>query len=180
VEDAFELRGMLEAHAAMRACLRMAPDALAQLKLCNAKIQAAISLTIPDIGEFVEANREFHSIILAQAQSPRLAALLGALIEQPVVRRTAEQYGSEQLRRSCRDHDELIAAFERRDGVWAQSLMLGHIRRAFHVYADAHKGVSTVGRESDREFCIQNGASVNLERRSASGATRRQQMAEGS
>ena len=156
VEDAFELRGMLESHAAMRACERMEPAALAQLKVCNARIRKAIASAVPDVGVFVEANREFHAIILEQARSRRLAALLGTLIEQPVVRRTAEQYGAEQLRRSCREHDELIAAFERQDGAWAQAVMLGHIRRAFHAYADAHKGVAPHSREASPEFCIQN------------------------
>lgn len=162
VEDAFELRGMLEAHAAMRACERMEPDALARLKHCSARIHEAISRPVPDIAVFIDANREFHAIILTQARSRRLAALLGTLIEQPVVRRTAEQYGMEQLRRSCREHDELVAAFERRDSAWAQAVMLGHIRRAFYAYADAHRGLAGPGQGPVPDNCMQNECSSSI------------------
>ena len=36
-------------------------------------------------------------------------------------------------------HDELIAAFARRDGAWAEAIMTGHILRAYHAYCDAHR-----------------------------------------
>ncbi len=160
VEDAFELRGMLEAHAAGLACLRMDAAALARLRQSNTRILKAIGPVALDIGAFVEANREFHAVILEQAASRRLSALLGTLIEQPVVRRTAQQYGAEQLRRSYREHEELIAAFERRDAAWARAVMHGHIRRAFHAYADAHKGIASGGEVREQvasaQNCIQN------------------------
>lgn len=173
VEDAFELRGMLEGHAAGLACLRMDAAALARLKQSNARILKAIGPVTLDIGEFVEANREFHAVILEQAASRRLSALLGTLIEQPVVRRTAQQYGAEQLHRSYREHEELIAAFERRDAAWARAVMHGHIRRAFHAYADAHKGLASEGEAGGlgalAQDCIQN--SVDDGRRSGAAAS---------
>ncbi|MDE2405714.1 MAG: GntR family transcriptional regulator [Sphingomonadales bacterium] len=153
VEDAFTLRAMLEAHAAMRAAERMDDAVLEQLKHCNDRIRRAIALPRPDTAEFVEANRALHMLILNQARSRRLAALLGTLIEQPVVWRTAQQYGSEQLQRSCSEHDELICAFERRDGAWAHAVMSAHIHRAFHAYADAHKGIAPDRKGSDN--CVQ-------------------------
>lgn len=55
-----------------------------------------------------------------------------------MVWRTAQSYDVADLQRSHRDHGELLAAFERGDGGWAESVMAGHIRRAFHTYADAH------------------------------------------
>jgi len=159
VEDAFTLRAMLESHAARRAAERMDDAVLTEMKACNRRIHAAISQTRADTAGFVEANRTLHALILTQANSRRLAALLGTLIEQPVVWRTAQQYGPEQLHRSYREHDELIAAFERRDGAWAEAVMAAHIHRAFHAYADAHKGIApeTQEPESDRaaKICVQ-------------------------
>jgi hypothetical protein len=32
----------------------------------------------------------------------------------------------------------LLIAFDKRDGEWAAAVMTGHIRRAFHAYAEAH------------------------------------------
>ncbi len=150
IEDVFELRAMLEGHAARRAAERMDQATLGKLRESNERIGTAISGQEPDIDAFLEGNRIFHSLILDIASSPRLTSLLGSLIEQPVVWRTAHHYGREELRRSHREHDELLAAFARRDGGWADSIMTGHIRRAFHAYADAHRGLSSIDRTRQR------------------------------
>jgi DNA-binding GntR family transcriptional regulator len=142
VSDAFELRAMLEGLAARRAAERMTDAALERIRLANRQIAAAIGKASPDVFGFLEGNREFHAVILEVAASRRLAALLSTLIEQPVVWRTAHQYGREALHRSHGEHEELIAAFARRDGAWAQAIMTSHILRAFHAYADAHRGLN--------------------------------------
>ena len=139
VEDAFELRGMLEGHAALRAAARIEIGQLAQLRSHNEAIRRAVSRDAPNVQSFLEHNRAFHAIILEAAGSPRLGHLLSRIVEQPVVWRTAQTYNRDDLLRSCGEHDELAAAFNRGDGAWAQSIMHGHIRRAFHAYADAHK-----------------------------------------
>jgi DNA-binding GntR family transcriptional regulator len=138
VEDAFVLRGMLEAHAARRAASRISWDQLERLKTHNAAIEAAINRTQADVPVFLEHNRQFHAIILDAAASDRLRGMLAQVIEQPVVLRTAQHYDRDNLQRSWREHDELIQAFARGDGDWAHAIMSGHIRRAFHTYADAH------------------------------------------
>ena len=132
---------MLEGHAAKRAAERMTDEIIAALKSCNKAILAAITKREPDVSTFLDRNREFHAMVLETAGSPRLNSLLTALIEQPVVWRTAQHYDPEAFECSHREHADLIAAFERRDGSWAQSVMAGHIRRAFHAYADAHRGL---------------------------------------
>lgn len=138
MKEAFQLRGMLEAHAAERAATRISWDQLERLRSCNKAIFQSISVTPPDISTFLDYNRQFHEIIVDAAKSERLAMMLARIIEQPVVLRTAQQYDHENLRRSHHEHDELIAAFARRDEEWAKAVMTGHIRRAFHAYADAH------------------------------------------
>jgi len=140
VADAFELRAMLEGLAARRAAERMTDAALERIRLANRQIAVAIGKASPDVVGFLEGNRDFHAVILEVADSRRLAALLVTLIEQPVVWRTAHHYGREALHRSHGEHEELIAAFERRDGAWAEAIMTSHILRAFHAYADAHRG----------------------------------------
>ena len=144
VADAFELRGMLEGHAARRASERMSEETLQRLRASNASIRAAVSAEPADVVAFLEHNRTFHGLILEAAQSPRLAALLATLIEQPEDWRTAHHDGREALRRSHGEHEELLAAFARRDGAWAEAVMVAHIRRAFHAYADAHHGLGAI------------------------------------
>ncbi|QPC99757.1 GntR family transcriptional regulator [Qipengyuania soli] len=144
IADVFELRAMLEGHAARRAAERMDDGTLKALRSCNAELRQAVTTSPPDVDRFLERNREFHALILEMAGSRKLVSLLASVIEQPVVWRTAHHYGEEELRRSCGEHDELLAAFARRDGAWAETIMAGHIRRAFHAYADAHRGLTAI------------------------------------
>lgn len=152
IEDVFELRAMLEGHAAHRAATRMTDEVLQQLRDHNAIIGKAVSRSKPDVDVFLEQNREFHALILKTAGSRKLEMLLQALIEQPVIWRTAHHYGDEELRRSHQEHDEVITAFVRRDAAWAETIMSGHIRRAFHAYSDAHQGLAAmnIGRSKKR------------------------------
>lgn len=136
IDEMFTLRGMLEGYAAQQAAVRHSPAQLAELKRCNDAIAAAIESRRPDVQSFLAHNKQFHGIVLEAAGSERLTAMLTRLVEQPVVLRTALLYDRAQLRRSHREHDELLTAFERRDADWAQAVMTGHIRRAFHAYAD--------------------------------------------
>lgn len=137
IEDAFDLRAMLESQAARRAAERVDAAGLAQLAAHNAAMGDAVKAPQPDIGLFLEHNRAFHEAVLDAARSPRLASLLSRLVEQPIIWRTAQNYNRDHLLRSFREHEELLEAFHRQDGAWAASIMAGHIRRAFHVYLDA-------------------------------------------
>lgn len=144
IADAFELRAMLEGRAARRAAERCTEPAMQRLRDCNRTILKAVSGNPADVPGFLEGNREFHEIILEMAASRRISSLLSALIEQPVVWRTAHHYGREALQKSHLEHEELLAAFARRDGAWAEAVMTAHIRRAFHAYADAHEGLTAI------------------------------------
>ncbi|QJB69884.1 GntR family transcriptional regulator [Parasphingorhabdus halotolerans] len=137
IDEMFTLRAMLEAHAAVRAAARIDAESMAQLKTINEALKEAVRQKPPDISAFLEANRKFHDLVLTCARSPRLSKLLPALVEQPVVRKTAHQYSKAQLDQSAQDHDELIAAFAAKDERWAKSVMTSHIRRAFHTFSVA-------------------------------------------
>ena len=138
LEEAFQLRAMLEAYAAKRAATRISWDQLARLRSHNDAIKQAIGAAKPDISRFLDHNRHFHAIILEASASERLSGMLAQVTEQPVVLRTAQQYDLENLRRSHHEHEELVMAIDNRDGEWAAAVMTAHIRRAFHAYAEAH------------------------------------------
>ena len=137
IAESFALRAMLEGHAAARATERIKPDQLTSLEAHNAAIRRAITGTTPDVALFLEHNREFHAVVTDAAGSERLTRLLASIVEQPVVLRTARRYNRAQLERSLAEHEELVMAFRHRDPEWAKAVMIGHIRRAFHVYSDA-------------------------------------------
>ena len=132
--EMFTLRAMLEAHAAARAATRITFSGIERLRASNAMITAAVAADTPDVALFLSENRRFHEIFISAAASPRLATMLAALVEQPVVRRTAARYGRDELARSAHEHGELIQAFAARDAEWARAVMVSHIRRAFHAF----------------------------------------------
>jgi DNA-binding GntR family transcriptional regulator len=148
LEDAFQLRAMLEAHAAKRAAARITKDQLVRMRGLNAQLKIAIDGDRPDVPRFLDCNRLLHMTIVEAAASERLAGMLMQVTEQPVVLRTAQQYDLENLRRSHHEHDELLIAFDNCDGEWAAAVMTAHIRRAFHAYAEAHS-TSTEIRKSN-------------------------------
>ena len=137
VEEGFVLRAMLESHAASRAATRITDEAVERLNKHNRAIELAARAPSVDIPAFLDNNRAFHAILLEAAGSERLTSLLGGIVEQPIVLRTARQYDREQVLRSLSEHDELVLAFRRRDPEWASAVMTAHIRRAFHAYSDA-------------------------------------------
>jgi len=138
VAEMFTLRALLEGHAAARAATRISAAALAELVALNAAVAAAIAAD--DTDAFVAANRAFHATILEAAASARLGAMLTTIVEQPVVRRTAQRYSQAELSRSYAEHAALIDAFTRADPAWAENVMTAHIRRAFHAFAEANAG----------------------------------------
>ena len=123
-------------------------DQLARMRGHNAQLKQAIDASRPDVPKFLDHNRLFHAVILEAAASERLASMLLQVTEQPVVLRTARQYDLENLRRSHHEHDELLIAFDNRDGDWAAAVMTAHIRRAFHAYAEAHSTDTEIGKSN--------------------------------
>jgi DNA-binding GntR family transcriptional regulator len=104
----------------------------------NYALHKAVTRDIPDTQLFLDHNQSFHNIILEASASQRLTNVLSKLIEQPIIWRTVQNFTSEDLQRSYREHEELLAAFERHDPAWAEAVITSHIRRAFHTYANAH------------------------------------------
>lgn len=148
IDEMFTLRQMLEGHAAERAATRLSDEQIEELARINATLHEAVALKKPDVARFLDANRLFHEAVTDAANSPRLGQILAMLVEQPVVLHTAREYSIEDLKQSARDHDELIAAFRARDPNWARAVMGSHLRRAFHVFADAMKNQAR-GTEND-------------------------------
>lgn len=134
-EELFTLRAMLESHCAARAARFISDEQIAELRAHCDFIDAAISRPdAPDVSGFVEGNRRFHAVILAAAQSERLAQLMRFVVSQIVVHRTAEQYSRADMQQSQRDHRDLVGAFAMRDEAWASAIANTHIRRAANAY----------------------------------------------
>lgn len=138
LEEIYELRSMLESHAAQRAAKRMSAtqvDALTEL--CEQMEECARRGSRRGLLELSELDGRFHGLILEAADSCRLSTMLASVVQVPLVMRTFTRYSPEALARSMNHHRELAAAI--RSGVpeWAGSVMRSHIIAAGTVLVDS-------------------------------------------
>lgn len=131
VAELYELRMLLEGHAARRAATRLQSQQVDRLEeLCGLMEQAAQDEAGPHVDRIAELNSEFHRIILSAASSSRLSALTSTVVELPLVLRTFQRYARKDLQRSFAHHRELVDGFRARDAAWAESVMRSHISAA--------------------------------------------------
>lgn len=145
--EIYDLRSMLESHAAERAATRMSgPDVERLLALCGQMAACARRGHKHDLVQLSDLNGEFHSQILRAADSPRLATMLASIVQVPLVIRTFTRYSPEALDRSMSHHRELAAAIRAGAPEWAASVMRSHIIAARTVLLNA--GAAATERES--------------------------------
>ena len=133
IDEIYRLRGLLEAHAAERAAVRIPAREIDTLAECVARIDAEIDAESVDLDAVMTANHRFHTTILEAADSSRLVTLLQSLVETPMILKTLANYRHEDLVRSNEHHGELVAACRARDGAWAAAVMTAHLRAARQI-----------------------------------------------
>ena len=134
-EEIFELRSILEAHAAYRAARRMsAADAERLGELMHSMEQLAYSEDDDARADIAPLNDEFHRIILTAAGSPRLQRLVGVIVQAPMTTRSFHRYDARELMRSMMQHRDILRAILDGDGRWAAATMQAHILAARPVH----------------------------------------------
>ena len=132
VDDIFNLRVLLEGYAAERAAVRIDEEQIACLEQCVSDIDRSLQAPM-DYDAVLEANNRFHRTLLDAAQSERLLILVPALLYTPIMVQTLKHYDDEDLKRSNRHHEELVAACRARDPEWARNVMASHLRAAHRI-----------------------------------------------
>lgn len=156
VEELFDLRALLEGHAARRAAERGGVDLERLRDLCG-RMEAHVDDTSDRAAdEITRLNMEFHRAV-HHAGGRVLPDLVTRVIEVPLVRRTFDEYSAAEMRRSFGQHRELVNAIAEGDGEWAQAVMRSHIRgaaaswRAHRLQPDQHADQPPVQRgDADR------------------------------
>lgn len=132
-EELFDVRTVLESHAARRAAERGAADVDRMHDLCERMEQHLAALDEPAYEAITDLNLEFHRLIHRAGGERLLPELLSRVIEVPIVRRTFHQYSRGELERSFSQHRDLVRAIETGDGDWAHAVMCSHVRAARHA-----------------------------------------------
>jgi DNA-binding GntR family transcriptional regulator len=130
IDDIFELRTLLEGHAARRAAER-GVEKLAELEELCAQMEARLPrLDQAAFDEITELNMRFHGVLHQSAGSRLLPSLLSGVIQVPLVRHTFHHYSTAELSRSFSQHRDLLAAVRAHDGQWAEAIMHSHVLAA--------------------------------------------------
>ncbi|NVO14394.1 MAG: GntR family transcriptional regulator [Rhodoplanes sp.] len=135
IEETFQLRMLLEPHAARLAAERGGDALLESLRASNRQIASALAKGGADaIVKIQEANRTFHHVLLDHARSPRLRAILDTMIDMPVIIRAFYLFTRDELEQSLHHHQDLTIAVEARDGELARQVMQLHLRMSYRRF----------------------------------------------
>ncbi|GAA3935389.1 GntR family transcriptional regulator [Actinomadura viridis] len=129
LDEIFELRSLLEPHAAARAA-RIGQDEAVLEDLrgqCDAMERAAAD---GDLARLARLNSRFHAAVIDASGNRRLPAMLTSVMHAPLILGTFRRYDAEELARSMNHHRELVAALTARDPAWAEAVMRAHVRAA--------------------------------------------------
>jgi DNA-binding GntR family transcriptional regulator len=125
LEEMYDLRALLEGHAARRAAERVGADAIATLRASCDRFSRLVGRN--DLHELVAENAVYHRAIWHAAESDRLAGMIEDVVAIPLVYRSYVWYSPEQSQASYELHSRILEALEARDGSAAETLMHRHV-----------------------------------------------------
>src|SRR5581483_4982487 len=96
LDDLYQLRALLEGHAARRAASRVTDEQVAELRSSCERFDKLDP--DQDLREVVRENMLFHSAIFAAAGSARLESMVRRVIELPIVYKSYIWYSPDQQR----------------------------------------------------------------------------------
>ncbi len=126
--EVFDVRVMLESYACQLAAERASAQDIEALQRKADRFSELVAKGgSPDPHQVAEANNDLHQQILQAGGNQRLASLLVAVVQVPMVHQTFARYEKDDLRRSAQQHQDLVHAIRRRDSEWARAAMQAHI-----------------------------------------------------
>uniref|UniRef100_UPI0035AE6F47 GntR family transcriptional regulator n=1 Tax=Hylemonella sp. TaxID=2066020 RepID=UPI0035AE6F47 len=135
IEETFDLRILLESHAAERAARRGGIELANQLDALNEEMDRAIQEGGEVLPERLQRiNSQFHRAVLDASGSPRLRSMLTGLIDMPIVIRSHIISTLQDKIQSLQHHRDLAAAVRAGDGELARQVMQLHLRVASHRF----------------------------------------------
>ena len=138
IEEIFDLRALLESHAAERAAIAPTPRGIAALNAACDEGEAHIPATdLAAIERVSEANSRFHQALWEMSGQVRTRAMLGSLAVPPMILRNFRHFDTANLRRSLAQHREMAAAILARNPAWAGAVMRAHVQAGKAIFLAA-------------------------------------------
>lgn len=150
IDETYQLRALLEAHAAELATRRGGVVLADRLDELNEQMDDAIAKGGSALAQRLqEINAQFHRVILEASGSPRLRAMLAGLIDMPIVIRSHFISTTADYLQSLQHHRDLAAAVRAGDGDLARQAMQLHLRVAAHRFRRQRSEFSAVQGSGD-------------------------------
>jgi DNA-binding GntR family transcriptional regulator len=143
----YDLRALLEGHAARRAASRATSEQLAELRTSCDRFSRLLGGD--DLQALVAENNLFHGVILDAAGSERLAGMVRQVVALPLVYKSYVWYSPAQASASLHSHLQLVTGLEQRDGQRAELVMREHVFEARDVLVTHVKAQAGLDEEVD-------------------------------
>jgi DNA-binding GntR family transcriptional regulator len=143
VWDIYDLRAVLEGHAARLATRRIEEAELIRLRRVAAEMEEVDQRRFSHLQEetrwLVAHNQEFHSGIVEASRNGRLRRLVDRTVELPLVFKAFFWYTPDERYISNHYHRQILRALEAGDGARAEMLMREHVYEGRDVVIRALK-----------------------------------------
>jgi DNA-binding GntR family transcriptional regulator len=132
VSEIYEMRELLEPHAAANACLRASPAQIEVVRRLTEEVERA---TASNMERAFSLNREFHQRLCEPCENRLLMALLEIVWSQQSALSifAYQRQSAEAMRRTYAQHREIVAAYTARDPGRTRDLLRRHISEAHRV-----------------------------------------------
>jgi DNA-binding GntR family transcriptional regulator len=145
--EVFDVRVMLESYACELAAERATDQDVETLKKHADSFAELVEKDHKRLRQKItQVNNDLHQQILHSCGNQRLATLLVAVVQVPLVHQTFARYEIEDLRRSAFQHHDLVQAIARKDREWAKATMMAHLLSGKQViFANKNQVIASPG-----------------------------------
>lgn len=131
VEDAYNLRAVVEGYAASLAAQNRETQLIIQLEESNHHYKTIIENSFKvgqkDTEAILKANSEFHDTIVTMSKNSYIKNFLRSLVAIPVLYRGFYWFDEDELKTSIKHHSDIVSAIKHRDSEQAKALMSTHL-----------------------------------------------------
>ena len=151
VTEIFELRILLEPHAAGLAAERATPEQLAEMDALNDEMERwARSKADDRVARVQAANNRFHHLLVEAAHSGRLSTMLANFLDTPIMIGSFYLYSDADMLASVEHHRQVVHAIRARNRSFAEQAMAFHLS-ASSMRFERHRVSSKVDLTEDEE-----------------------------
>lgn len=134
IEELFGLRAHLDAYCAGVAALKITEAQIEHLISILEEMEEVAATMAPGwMDRLAFLDRDLHQGVLDSTDNEALISVVGAIRDIPVVLKTFDLYSDDQIRRSLRQHREIVDALRAGNQGWAASISRAHVLAAREI-----------------------------------------------